>query len=133
MRPLDDDRDLREAFRARRQAERHDAPPFARVLAGRPRRRKTALRWVLAAGVVSAGAIVVARAFRPGGAGTDDLELARRLSSWSSPTEFLLRVPGAELLAAPPRLDGAAAGSPLKALDPGGPLGPSIPEGSRRP
>ena len=132
MTPLDDDRDLREAFRAERQAERDDAPPFARVLAGRARPRKTALRWVLAAGVAAAGVIAVAKAVRPGVGAAGDLELARRLSSWSSPTEFLLRVSRADLLAAPPRLGEAPTGSPLKALDPGGPLGLSIPEGSRR-
>lgn len=125
------DDDLRHAFRDARAAERSDAPPFARVRAGRTRPRRGRLRWVLA-GAAAAGVVGIAMAVRRGGGTARDLELARRVSTWKSPTQFLLQVSGADLLAAPPRLDEAAAGSPLKALDPGGPLGPSIPEGSHR-
>lgn len=126
MTPLDDDRDLREAFRAGRQAERKEAPPFARVLARRPRPRKTALPWLLAAGAVAAGLVLVSKVIRPPKGPPDALELARQVSSWRSPTEFLLQVSGAELMANPPRLGEGPAGSPLRALDPGGPLGPPV-------
>ena len=126
MTTLDDDRDLRDAFRAAREAERHDAPPFARVLARRPRPRNTALGWVLAAGVTAAGVVLVSKAVRSPKGPPDALELARQVSSWRSPTEFLLQVSGAELLANPPRLGEGPAGSPLRALDPGGPLGPPV-------
>ena len=140
MTPLDDDRDLRDLFQAARRAEREAAPPFARVLAGRSGRpmgagagRRPATRWLVAAGAVAAVLLVVAKAVRPpGGVTPADLKLARAVSSWRSPTEFLLRVPGAELLANPPRLGEAPAGSPLKALDPGGPLGPPILERSHQ-
>jgi len=130
-----DDRDLRALFESARALERGAAPPFARVLAGRssnPAPRRTALRWVALAGAAAAAVLAVARAIRSTGGPTPaDLELARQVSSWRSPTEFLLRVPGVDLLSAPPALGRAPAGSPLKALDPGGPLGPSIPHGSR--
>ncbi|HEV8356582.1 MAG TPA: hypothetical protein VGQ17_07405 [Gemmatimonadales bacterium] len=128
MMPLDDDRDLRDLFQAARRAEGEAAPPFARVLAGRsvstPRRRW--LKWTLAATAALAGIVLIAKVVRPPSGPAQALEIARELSSWRSPTEFLLRVPGAELLGNPPRLGEAPAGSPLKALDPGGPLGPPV-------
>ncbi len=120
------DDDLRDAFQAARETERPDTPPFARVLAGRPRRRRTLIPWVLAAGAAAAGVLLVAKATRPDGGTAAELELARRVMETPSATGFLLKLPLAGLPSSAPVPGRSPEGSPLRVLDPGGPLGPPV-------
>lgn len=123
----DDDHDLRRVFRAARDAERSHAPPFRRVLDGRPRRprRSVLVPGLLALGCAAAvaGMVVV---LRPPASPAADLELARRVMAWRSPTDFLLPANAPGLLSSVPRIGQAPSGSPLRALDPGNVLGPPL-------
>jgi hypothetical protein len=125
---MNDDHQLRETFQASRASERADAPSFGRVMAGRDRsagRRRGLVPGLIAVGGVAVLTIaVLSRGRRPDPA--LDLELARKVMAWRSPTDFLLpaSVPG--LLSSVPRIDQAPAGSPLQALDPGSVLGPPV-------
>ena len=103
----DDDRELRERFRALRQEDAARTPSFQttlvaardrRTAAPTPRRRVLglAVATAVAAGVVLM--LLVGRHGRPGIA--VDLATAR----WEAPTDFLLRVPGNELLRTVPQL-----------------------------
>ncbi len=130
----DDDGDLRQAFRAARAEDRSGAPPFRRVVeGGRPdaRRRRALIPGLLVAGGAIAGVLIVARLARAPDSGSE-LELARRVMAWRSPTEFLLPARQAGLLSAVPRIGAAPPGSPLEALDPGNTLGPQFPVRSPR-
>jgi hypothetical protein len=130
----DDDRDLREAFRAVRADERPGAPAFRRVVEGRSpdaRRRRALLPGLLLAGGVIAVILAVARVARTPDSGRE-LELARRVMAWRSPTEFLLPASQAGWLSSVPRIGAAPPGSPLEALDPGNALGPRFPVRSPR-
>ena len=121
----DDERRLREAFQAHREVERLQAPGFRRIIAGRSGRRARSVIPVLVV-VALASLMVLTLSIRKSKARQAELELARQVMSWRSPTEFLLpaSVPG---LAAPgSRIDEAPSGSPLKVLDKGGALGPPI-------
>ena len=123
---MNDDQHLHEAFQASRAAERADAPPFRRVMTGRaPAGRRSMIPALLVIG----GAITVVVAtivLRSGPDPAQDLELARQVMAWRSPTDFLLpaTVPG--LLSTVPRIGEAPAGSPFQALDPGNVLGPPV-------
>jgi hypothetical protein len=124
---MTDDQRLHEAFQATRAAERAAVPPFGRVLAGRARRRGP--RGLVSGLLATGGAIAVvliAVWFRGRSNPAQELELARQVMAWKSPTDFLLpaAVPG--LLSSVPRIGEAPAGSPLQALDPGSVLGPPI-------
>jgi hypothetical protein len=125
---MNDDRRLHEAFQASRAAERANAPPFGRVVAGRARgagRRRGVVPGLIVLGALAA--VMVAMLFRAGRSDPVlELELARQVMAWRSPTDFLLpaSVPG--LLSSVPRIGEAPAGSPLRALDPGSLLGPPI-------
>jgi hypothetical protein len=122
---IDDERRLREAFQAHREVERLQAPGFRSIVTGRSGRRPRSVIPALVV-VAMAGLIVLTLSIRKSEARRAELELARQVMSWRSPTEFLLpaSVPG---LAAPGfRIDEAPAGSPLKVLDQGGALGPPI-------
>jgi hypothetical protein len=130
----DDARDLLDIFRAARAVERPDAPPFRRVVEGRSpntRRRRALVPGLLLAG----GAIAVVVAMTRLGRTPDssrELELARRVMAWRSPTEFLLPASQSGLLSSVPRIGAAPPGSPLEALDPGNTLGPRFPIRSPR-
>jgi hypothetical protein len=128
----DDEHRLREAFQAQRAVERARAPGFRRVLEGRARRRHRTSAVPALVVVATAGLVVLTVSIRRSETRRAELELARQVMNWRSPTEFLLpaSVPG--LLPAVPRIDEAPAGSPLKALDPGGALGPPNPTRSPR-
>ncbi|HJR35694.1 MAG TPA: hypothetical protein VJ817_12135, partial [Gemmatimonadales bacterium] len=69
--------------------------------------------------------VVMAASFRRSGTRRAELELARQVMSWRSPTEFLLPDPVPGLAPEVSRIDEAPAGSPLKSLDTGGAFGPS--------
>jgi hypothetical protein len=121
----DGDRDLYEAFQAARTSERAAAPAFRRVLAGRAgARRRSLVPGLFAAGgaVALVGWLVLNRPGRPDA----DLELARRVMAWKSPTDFLVPADSPGLLSFVPRIGQAPAGSPFQALDPGGVLGPTV-------
>jgi hypothetical protein len=123
---MNEDQRLHEAFQASRAAARAHTPPFGRVMTGRApagrRRVRPALLAIGGALTVVVGAIVL----RSGPDPAQDLELARQVMAWRSPTDFLLpaTVPG--LLSTVPRIGEAPAGSPFQALDPGNVLGPPI-------
>lgn len=121
----DDERLLREAFRAQRVVERAGAPGFRSVLEGRRARGRRSLP-VPVLGVVVTALAVLGLAVRRSEARRSELELARQVMQWRSPTEFLLpaAVPGLAPLVS--RIDEAPAGSPLKALDQGGALAPPL-------
>lgn len=98
---IDDDRDLRELYAALRRQEERAAPAFAgvRALATHDRRGPHS-PWVLL-GLATAAAALVAGAFflfripvRPGPSVTE----------WKAPTDFLLQIPGQEILRTLPRI-----------------------------
>jgi len=97
----DADRDLRERFARSREAERAQVPPFAAVVA---RARTVApRRGGFAIGVAVAAAIVVAAYVARDHIGPS---LGRNAPAtpthWRSPTDFLLDVPGGDLLRTTP-------------------------------
>ena len=124
------DRDLEHAFRSLREAERREAPGFRRVVEGRVEARRA---WPPVLGWLAAGsAVAVALLFvLPARSRSAELELAREVLAWRSPTDFLLPPSIPDVLTSVPDLRRAVAGSPLVALDPGGELGP--PATSRSP
>jgi len=94
-----DDRDLRGAFEAlRREAAAHTPGGAARRRLVPGARRRTL---VLATAAVLAGValVLVLTPHRPG------VQLGLASVRWESPTDFLLRLPGDELLRVVPRLD----------------------------
>lgn len=105
-----DDRDLRGTFDALRREDAAATPPL-RALLDRARRGRRARRpffgWVPAMGVAAAGILLAVAMLRPGDGQPSlvSLEAAR----WQSPTDFLLRVPGAEYLESVPSLGGREA------------------------
>ena len=121
---MNDDRRLYEAFQASRASERGHTPPFGRVVTGRTRgarRRRGLVPGLIAVGGAVAVFVILARGqSNP----AEDLEMARKVMAWRSPTDFLMpaAVPG--LHSPVPRIGEAPGGSPLRALDPGGVLGP---------
>lgn len=121
------DPELHALFQAARAAEHDATPPFTRALTGRrppasPRGRP-ALAWSLGGGGVLAALLLVVLALRsrtPAGG-----DAAHPLSEWRSPTAFLLPTPSPSVSFIP-RFERAVPGSPLRALDPGEPLGPPL-------
>ena len=102
------DQDLRELFARARTSGFERTPPFERVRRGRSQVIRTTrpVRWALAGGFVAVllvGTVVTVRR-RAVETDAEALVLARQISGWRSPTDFLLRVPGAEYLAAVPRV-----------------------------
>ena len=119
------DEDLHAAFQAERAAERRRAPSYTRVTAGSAARRHPApnLRWLLLGAALAA--VFAGLWFRHQAAPARELELARRVMEVESPTSVLLPAPSS-LIDSIPQLGHSVAGSPLRSLDPGGPLGPSL-------
>ena len=98
------DSDLRDRFRALRREDAAAAPPFdATLTAARARRVAPPRRprgWLAAAAVAVAGVAVALLLTRPDRHGrTIDLATVR----WEGPTDFLLVLPGDELLRSIPR------------------------------
>ncbi len=103
----DDDRDLRERFQALRREDSGRTPSFQTTLVtGRARRaaesapRRRALGLAVATAVAAGVALVLlfSQHGRPGVA----VDLAT--AHWEAPTDFLLRIPGDELLRTVPQL-----------------------------
>ena len=100
------DHDLGEQFHALRREDAAAAAPFHATLAAArarhapPPGRRT--RWLAAAAAAVAGVAVALLFTRPdrGGGVTIDLATVR----WKAPTDFLLTLPGEELLRAVPEL-----------------------------
>lgn len=102
MRNDDDDRDLRERFAGLRAEDQRTAPDFAR-LSRRPApdgRRRRRLRWAAAATLVVL-AVVLFRA-RSEWLSRPSPDEAPSITTWKSPTDFLLQTPGRQLLQASP-------------------------------
>ena len=122
----DDERRLREAFQTQRAVEHARAPGFRSVLEGRPAPKPRSLALPAMGAVVFAGLVVLGVSIRRSESRGEELELARQVMSWRSPTEFLLPAPVPGLAFPMSRIDEAPAGSPLKVLDLGGAFGPPI-------
>lgn len=104
-----DDRHLKQAFEALRRAAAAETPPFdATVVAARARRAATRGRRAVAvaAAVVVAVAIVALVVLLPGRGARDGSPLQVDLATvqWRAPTDFLLTLPGDELLRSVPQL-----------------------------
>jgi hypothetical protein len=101
MTMLDDDRDLRERFGALRGEDERAAPDFAR-LSRRPAPRLPrwrALAWAGAAALVVL-AVVLGRPWSS--RAPRQSQAAPSITTWTSPTDFLLETPGRQLLQAAP-------------------------------
>jgi hypothetical protein len=99
------DHELQEPFEALRREDARAAPSFQATLAAARVRRTGPLRrralGLAAAAIVIAGVAVALLLTRPGRHGmTIDLATVR----WKAPTDFLLALPGDELLRAMPQL-----------------------------
>ena len=108
---MPEDRDLAHLFEELRRADEASAPPFKDVLergrAGRGTPARFALlRLATLAFLLLAAALVALLIRRPAGE-TDDRERPVTLARWKSPTDWLLRTPGSELLNELPTLPGS--------------------------
>ena len=126
MNDSDGDRDLRTAFEALRSADLGGTPSFRRVAErwsrGPARRGGPAWGVVFAAValfLVGLGPLRTALRTRA------ELRMARQVMVWRSPTEFLLDSRASDSISTIPAIGRSVAGSPLRALDPGGALEPS--------
>jgi hypothetical protein len=116
------DRELRERFARLREEERARAPSFdatlAAALSRRTPRRTPRPTWALAGIAVAAAGIVVALLLRSGEQPRYSTPLTRparvaagahsagtRAVAWSSPTDFLLKTPGSDLLRTVPTFE----------------------------
>jgi hypothetical protein len=118
------DDDLHAAFQAERAVERGAVPPYAILAAGRPRRPARRVSRLLLAGAVAAASVGIM--LLRGASPHRQIDVARRMMVNESPTDFLLETVGSALLDSVPRFGMSVPGSPLRALDPGGPLGPPL-------
>lgn len=104
------DPDLRRLFRERRDADEAGAPPFSRVRRPAAARGRRSSRRLIAAPAIAVVAVVLAVLLlreenAPKSPGPE--AVASRASSatwedWTAPTDFLLEIPGRELLASTP-------------------------------
>lgn len=96
----ENDRDLRDRFLPLRQEDAGGAPPLAAVLAAARRMGRAPARpgrWVPVLAVVAlAVALLIVSVLGPNGQRQPLVDLAA--ARWQGPTDFLLRVPGAEYL-----------------------------------
>lgn len=119
------DEDLGAVFQAQRAAERAGTPSYARIARGSIRPRPGfEIRWLLLSGALTAIVAGVWLIHRTNVA--RELELARSVMHLESPTASLLTPPSLSLLDSIPRIGVSVPGSPLRALDPGGPLAASL-------
>ena len=94
----DDDVDLRERFARLRGDDQQRVPPFASVLAGRGIHRYAASAALLRVVVVAAGVVLAALIFRAWSAPNVEADFAHPRAHWRAPTDFLLDVPGGDML-----------------------------------
>jgi hypothetical protein len=106
-----EDRDLARLFEELRRADEASAPPLKDVLgrerAGRGAPARVALfRFATLTALLVAAALAAVLIRRPAGE-TADREPPVTLAQWKSPTDWLLRTPGSELLDELPTLPGS--------------------------
>jgi hypothetical protein len=119
------DRQLSRLFEEERRADESAAPALEALLARSPRRRADARDPLAAlslaaavAGVIAAAALVARSGALREAATASAASGAMQIAEWRSPTAFLLRTPGAELLSEVPTLSAlpvplsSAAGAP---------------------
>lgn len=106
------DRDLRRSFDLLRREEQADAPSFA-PLVHRQGRVVTSIRWLrlgaVAALLILAALPLLVRRWTPP-------QAVPSLTTWKSPTDFLLDTPGDELLRSVPRLGPTVVAESLKGV-----------------
>jgi len=119
------DDDLHAAFQAERAAEHPRVPSYAMVARGKAKHRPAPkTRWLRLSGAVAVVVIGIALVLLS--QSNRDIERARRVMEGESPTASLLPAPSVSLLDSIPRFGSSVLGSPLRSLDPGGPLGPPL-------
>lgn len=100
-----DDHHLRKAFEALRREDAAGTPPFGATLAAARARETPALRYralgLAAAAVVAVVAVVLSTWHHRNGV---RLEIDLATVRWQAPTDFLLKLPGDELLRSVPQL-----------------------------
>lgn len=106
-----EDRDLASLFEELRRADEASAPPFKNVLERRgvglrKPARVAPLRFAALAVLLVAAALAVVLTRRPPGE-TAGPEPPVTVAQWKSPTDWLLRTPGSELLSELPTLPGS--------------------------
>lgn len=126
MTTQDTNSDLREMFSALKEEDRQLGASFRTVFGrSRLRRRETSRKWVAAASLAAAGAVIVVTLVNTINRASPKPWMHPSLSatSWRAPTDFLLETPGRDLLGGIPSLgfptdwplpaatDGAAADS----------------------
>jgi len=107
---MTDDRDLRRLFRERRDTDEAGAPPFSRVRRSEAARVRRSNRRSIAIPAIAAVAVVLAvillreettpKSLRPEAVASG--ASSPRWEDWTAPTDFLLEIPGRELLASTP-------------------------------
>lgn len=103
-----EDQDLRQAFDALRRKQAEGTPPLPTLLdrARRGHQAKRPLpRWIPVTGAAAAGILLAVAILRPGGEPPSLVSLGA--ARWQGPTDFLLRVPGAEYLESVPSIGGS--------------------------
>jgi hypothetical protein len=106
MNPQDDPREanLHQLFAARQRRDEEAAPGFERLLR-RPARIARASRWSSAAAAALLLMLIAVGIVWRVRTGRQSLESSEHptLATWKAPTDFLLDVPGSELLSSTPR------------------------------
>jgi hypothetical protein len=100
---IDEESDLRERFAQLRAEERRGVPRFER--GARQRKRPVVWRAIAAAATLLL-LVIVSMTVRRHRVGFSDSDRAvvRSVAEWHSPTDFLLRTPGSEMLTTTPRI-----------------------------
>ena len=104
------ERELRERFERLRREDEASGPSFPAALAGAQRRRARrgpTVRRVAVAAIALAG-VVVAAVILDFRLGPRDPRVDLAATRWRGPTDFLLRLPGADYLRTVPRLNASA-------------------------
>ena len=103
-----EDSRLREYFEDLRDADQPTAPPFPRTIASAERRKPSAIRIARQPWAIAAVAIVLfggtLALLRPRTTPAPPITEPVAISSWSSPTAFLLDTPGRKFLREIPRI-----------------------------
>src|ERR1043166_1430916 len=105
------DERIRRLFREVRKQDERDAPSFARTWSAAHSQQDQDVQspWALAFHIVTAMFIVIgvsaALVFRPNGKQDDSaLQVAAGISTWQSPTDFLLTTPGSQFTQSVPSI-----------------------------